>query len=316
VLRARALSGLTRAAAPLPDRLVRAGLGGLASLARFTPYERTARANLELALGAETSAAERNRIARGVRRHAARLCTEWLRLARSGAPGSPQAARGDWIDDAVELDGSIEILRGELARGRGVLIVTAHLGNWELLCARLARLGLAGAVVGYRKPRDPGGRWFEDLRRTYGVTTLPQHTSPRTLLGVLHRGEVLGLLADLEVRRLAGTFLPFFGTPALTMTAPAALARAHGVPLVPVRCVARDGGRGVYELRVETPLAIDPSLGRREATVELTARLNGVFERWIRAAPEQWAWHQRRWRTRPGEHVAVPLAARVRGQTG
>lgn len=313
-VRARALAGLTRVAAPLPSGLVRAGLGGLASLSRFTRYERVVRSNLELALGAETSAAERARIARGVRRHSARLGEEWLRLSRSGAPGTPNAARGDWIDAAVELDGSIEILHDELARGRGAIVVTAHVGNWELCCARLARLGLEGAVVGYRKPNDPSGRWLADMRRAYGVTTLPQTTSARELVEGLRRGATLGLLADLEVRRLAGAFLPFFGVPALTMTAPAALARAHRAPLVPVRCIARDGGRGPYELCVDPPLAIDRGLPRKAATLELTERLNGLFERWIRAAPEQWAWHQRRWRTRPGEHVPVPLAERLRGR--
>ena len=304
-VRARALTSLTHATAPLPRRLVRAGLGGLAALARFTRYERRALESLELALGDETSAAERLRIARGVRRHTARLAEEWLRLAHS----PPE--RGAWIDAAVQLDDSIEHLHAARARGRGVLLVTAHLGNWELGCARLARLGLQGAVVGYRKPRDPTARWLEDVRRTYGVTTLPQATPARALLERLARGEALGLLADLEVRRLAGAFVPFFGRPALTMTAPAALARARGIPLLPLRCVAREGGRGPYRLAFEPPLAIAPGLSRRESTLELTGRLNALFERWIREAPEQWAWYQRRWRTRPGERTSVPLASRL-----
>lgn len=306
-VRAQALRGLTRLAGPLPTGVVRAGLSGLASLARFTRYERVVHDNLELALGAETTPNERARIAHGVRRHAARLAEEWLRLSRSGPPGTP---RGAWIDAAVQVDDSIERVQAELARGRGALIVTAHLGNWELACARLARLGLEGAVVGYRKPRDPTARWFEDLRRTYGVTTLPQSSAARELLQRLRRGETLGLLADLEVRRLAGVFLPFFGVPALTMTAPAGLARAHRAPLLPVRCVADPDG-GPYRLSVDTPLAIDRGLPRKEATIELTARLNAVFERWIRETPEQWSWHQRRWRTRPGEHRPMPLAARL-----
>jgi lauroyl/myristoyl acyltransferase len=96
------------------------------------------------------------------------------------------------------------------------------------------------------------------------------------------------------------------------MTAPAALARASGAPIVPMRCVADDGGRygGHYRLSFEAPLEAGPGLSRAEATRELTLRLNALFEGWIRLAPEQWAWHQPRWRTRPGEHVPLPLAAR------
>jgi KDO2-lipid IV(A) lauroyltransferase len=284
-LRARVL----RALALVPAPVVRVMLSGALPLARFTRYERRIADNLELALGGETTPAQRRRITRGVLRHSARIFSEWLKLARGGD--------GAWIDSAVALDPSIAILRREMERGRGVLVVTAHLGNWELLCARLRRLGLEGAVIGYERPGDPSSAWLARMRRAYGVETLPQATSPREVLRVLQGGRVVGLLADLEDRRVDGEFLPFFGTPALTMTAPAALSRAAKVPLLPVRCVAVPGGG--YRLSVEEPLALDPVLPRREATVELSLRLNRTFEGWIREAPEQWAWHQARWRTRP-----------------
>jgi KDO2-lipid IV(A) lauroyltransferase len=301
-LRARVL----RALALVPAPVVRGVLTGASPLARFTRYERRTAENLELALGGETTPAERRRISRGVRRHSARIFSEWLRLARGGD--------GAWIDRAVALDPTIEILRREVERGRGVLVATAHLGNWELLCARLRRLGLEGAVIGYERPGDASSAWLTEMRRAYGVETLPQSTNAREVLRVLQRGRVVGLLADLEDRRIDGEFLPFFGVPALTMTAPAALSRAAGIPLLPVRCVVvPDGG---YRLSVEEPLALDAALPRREATAELAGRLNRVFERWIRDTPEQWAWHQARWRTRPalihssrklGQEVTIPL---------
>jgi lauroyl/myristoyl acyltransferase len=76
------------------------------------------------------------------------------------------------------------------------------------------------------------------------------------------------------------------------MSAPAALARAAKLPLVPVRCVAR-GKR--YLLSAEQPLELDAALDRKAATLDLLARMNATFERWIRETPEQWAWHQKRW---------------------
>ena len=105
----------------------------------------------------------------------------------------------------------------------------------------------------------------------------------------------------------------------------AAIARAHRAPLIPIRCIAtppRDRvtgssvdaaePEGDYVLRVEEPLALDPSLDRRAATLDVTERMNALFEAWIRETPEQWAWHQQRWRTTPGEYDAVPLVERVR----
>lgn len=317
-VRARMLNALTAAAGTVPPALVHGALRSLAPLARFTRFERVTLDNLDRALGREMALDKRRRIARGVRCHSARLLSEWIRLAHSRAHTTVRASRGElpqlarstsgeWIDRAVVLDASIAILERKLARGRGALVVTAHIGNWELLCARLLRHGLTGAVVGFERPGDSSARWLTSMRRAYGVTTLMQHTHPREILRTLARGETIGLLADLEVRRLDGEFLPFFGIPALTMTAPAALARAAHVPLIPVRCVLSGD---VYRLSVEEPLELDRKLERREATLDLLARMNAVFERWIREHPEQWCWHQPRWRTAPGEFESVPIAAR------
>jgi len=287
-VRSATLRGLTRA----PDPLVSGALRAAAGLARWSRYERRTRDNLELALGAETSAAERARIARGVRRHAARQLAEWVQLARSARTG------GAWIDGMVELDPSVERLDALAAAGGGVLIATAHLGNWELLAAALRRRGLDGAVVGRQRRNDSSSTWLIQMRRGLGIETLAQDEPARRMLRVLRSGATLGLLCDLEVRRLDGLFAPFFGRPALTMTAPAALARAARTPVLPVRCVAR-GAR--YRLSVEAPLELRADLDRDAAQRALLGELNAVFERWIRADPDQWAWHQDRWRTRPPE---------------
>ena len=320
-MRAQLLRGLTRTGGWLPDPVLAATFGSLQRLAGRSRFARLARENLAHAAAAlaperaPLDELERERILRAVFRHSARQLREWMQLARGAPPEGPGAARGFWIDQAVRLDDSIDRLHAERERsgGRGVIIVTAHIGNWELLCARLRRLGLRGTVVGRRRPKDSSASWLIEMRRAYGVETLPQDSSPRTLLRSLRDGQTVGLLSDLEVRRLGGVFLPFLGRPALTMTAPAALARAHRAPLLPVRCTL-DPGAEHYTLRVEKPLWLDERLDRREATVDLCERLNRVFEGWICETPEQWAWHQPRWRTRPGSHAALPLAARTTAQ--
>jgi KDO2-lipid IV(A) lauroyltransferase len=274
-----------------PEPLVSGALWAAAGLARWSRYERLTRQNLALALGAETSAAERARIARGVRRHAARIFAEWLRLAASDA-----GERGAWIDELVELDPSAERLAARAAGGQGLLIATAHLGNWELLAAALRRRGLDGAVVGRHRRDDSSSTWLVEMRAGLGIATLAQDEPARRMLEILRRGATLGILCDLEVRRLDGRFVPFFGRPALTMTAPAALARAARTSVFPMRCVAR-GSR--YLLSAAPPLALRPDLDRDRAQEVLLGQLNAVFERWIREDPEQWAWHQPRWRSAP-----------------
>lgn len=306
-VRAKFLRALASTADKLPTSVVRAGLWPLACAARFSKFETLALDNLRIAYGDELTLAQRRTIAAGTRHHTRELIAHWLKLARSQAP--EVGAGGAWIDDLVELDPSVERIDAELAKGRGCIIVTAHLGDWELLCARLRRRGYPGAVIGLKKRRDPASDWLIDMRRAYGVTTLPQDTSPRELLRVLQSGGTLGLLSDLEVRRLDGEFIPFFGRAALTMTAPAALARAHRVPLIPVRCIKPPGSTR-YRLTVDEPLELDRELDRKAATIELMARVNRRFEAWIRETPEQWAWHQARWRSLPGDLESKPLRAR------
>lgn len=286
--RVRGLELVAAAGDFAPEFVLGAALRGASELARFSRFEEQTRANLELAFGP----GEHRALARGVRTHTARLVREWLKLSRAAANEKKRAELERWVEDTVELDASLARLVAVERAGRGVLIATAHIGNWELLAAAVRLAGHPGAVIARQKPNDPIARWFTALRGALGVETLDQNAPPRRALEVLRDGRVLGVLADLAPRRLAAETLTFFGHPALCMTAPAALARAAKVPILPARCVAV-GKR--YRLSLDEPLALDPSLPHAEARSELTQRLHLVFERWIRETPEQWAWHQPRW---------------------
>lgn len=302
-LRAQALATLGSLAGGPLDPLVRAVLGGVALGASWSRYDELAESNLKLALP-ELDAAQRARVRAAMWSHTRRIVHEWLTLSNE---------RRERVLEQVDLGDSAARLR-ELSRGgRGLILVTAHIGNWELLAARLRREGFDGAVVGYKKRRDSSADWLVGLRASLGVRSLAQDDSPRELLSVLRSGGGLGLLCDLEVKRLSNAWVPFFGRPALTMTAPAALARASGLPLVPVSCVARGAG---YELRVEEPLELARDRDRRAAEDDLLARLNATYARWIRAHPEQWVWYRPRWSAPPASEAErdaarAPLSART-----
>ena len=306
-VRARATSLLGQAAAITPGPLLAPALGLAAKRASRGPLGKRARANLDLALASTTSPMERESILQGCFAHGARQIREWLRLSRGADPDSK---RGAWIESAVQTDASLDIL----FQSQGAVIVTAHLGNWELLAAALRRRGIQGSVVGRVNRRDPNASWFPRLREAYGVPTLPQDSAPREMLRVLRNQHTLGLLCDLEVRRLDGEFLPFFGVPALTMTAPAALARASGRPILPARCVLPPGAGPMtpYQLSFEEPIPAPRRKDGREGLLAVLRQLLGIYESWILESPEQWAWHQHRWRTRPGEFKAVPFVERRR----
>lgn len=300
-VRAKALRGLVRGAGWVPRGALGAGLVPMGRAAFAWRYGEVVARNVARALpeierrdpAVAAGLRDRPRFQRSVADFTAVQAAQWIQLARGAAPGTK---RGAWVDELVELDPSIERLDRILSEGRGAIVITAHIGNWELLCARLSRRGQRGAVVGRVRQRDSSHRWLIDMRRAYGVETIAQDASPRAALRVLKEGGVLGLLTDLHVRRIDGVDLPFFGLPARTVSAAAGFARLHRTPLVPIRCV-RDEASGHFRLSVEEPLHLDTALGRGAAELDLLGRQNRVFEDWILASPAQWAWHQRRWNT-------------------
>ncbi|MBL4769971.1 MAG: lysophospholipid acyltransferase family protein [Planctomycetes bacterium] len=278
-----------------------------AFLARFSSVGSIATSNLEQALGETLSPQELRACHRGVFKHAARMTAEAAFFSRASS-----ARRSAWFDRHVHVDESIKHLHRALARGQGVILATAHLGNWELIAAALAHIGVHGAVVGRFRERDISASWIVNMRERTGVTTLPQDSHPKRLLRVLKDGQVLGLVCDLDVKRLDGEFLPFFGRLALTMTAPAALARASKAPIIPVRCVRTREHPERYTILFDPGLQWDLELTKAQAKTQILTDLNATFEGWIRETPEQWAWYQPRWRTRPGAHQPMPLTERNR----
>lgn len=292
-VRAAVLRQASRCAGGPLDPLLRGALSSLVFALRATRWERMMCDNLATAFGSELSEGERVAIARGAAAHTARLVREWLWMARAAESEHCRRRVEEWIYENVEFDSSLEVMRARAGAGRGVLIATAHLGNWELLAASLRRRGFDGAVIGLRKRNDSSAEFIAQMRAALGVRSLSQDAPPREALRVLRSGGVLGVVCDLHARRLDNVEVPFFARPAPTMTAPAALARASGLPLTLARCV-RVGER--YRVSVGPELQLDRTLERREATADLLTRMNAEFERWIREQPAQWAWYHERWR--------------------
>ena len=281
-LRLRVWSLFARCLALLPSPWATRAAYPLAWIASKLGPGKTAQQNLTRVFGAKAKD-----LTGPVFRHLARQTAETALLAHANQ------TKRDRLLQGVQLDPSLVHLENALAKNQGAIVVTAHLGHWEILAATLAgQLGHRGAVVGRFRRHDPSSQWLVAMRAKSGVETLPQDSPPQKLLRVLQKGQVLGILSDLKVKRLHGIDLPFFGHPARTMTAPAALARVSQAPIIPMRCVLR---HNTYTLMAEDPIHLDPNLDRDAAQKECLLRINQTFERWIREDPEQWVWYRPRW---------------------
>jgi lauroyl/myristoyl acyltransferase len=133
--------------------------------------------------------------------------------------------------------------------------------------------------------------FFLSLRRAFGGPMVPSAGGARELLHELAAGRSVGAAFDTRVDQ--GEMVPFFGTPTPTSTLPALLAQ-RGYPLVPIRAVRLPNAR--FRIEVLAPLVpADPDLPRKERILDMTHRLNLIFEDWIREYPGEWICMKRRW---------------------
>jgi len=192
-----------------------------------------------------------------------------------------------------------EILHDGIARGRGVILVSAHYGGWEV--AGLAIMSQVKNVHTVRRPLD--NEYLErDLARVQartGVVVLDRRKAARSLMKALSQNAVVVLVPDQAVLPREGILAPFMGRKAWTTPAPAKLALRLGSTIVFAFCIP-DGAR--HRLEFEGPIRVD-QLNDDDRTAEaLTARINDVISRRIAARPELWLWMHDRWKgTASGE---------------
>lgn len=285
--------------AVLPPRAARraSGLYGWIAWRVLAGLRRRTRARLRLAFP-DKRAEWVERTGRGVFLWVGRAGADFLHLDRL-----------DQLDlGRIEIEGQgyWESVRGA---GRGVIVVTGHLGNWELLGGWLAASGATVRVL-YHPFREKRLERFVRSRRTrVGVHGISAEGTSLRALRALRRGEILGILID-RVPRGEAVTCRFFGRECQATPGPVRLARAARVPILPASLVYRRGG---VRIRFEAPIApeefVDPAPAG--ATVEeITRRLTRTLEDWIRESPEQWPWFDDRWRIRRGAGATTISSAR------
>jgi KDO2-lipid IV(A) lauroyltransferase len=208
------------------------------------------------------------------------------------------------LDTWVDSEG-MEILDRALARGHGVIAITGHIGNWELLAAYLGLSGYPLTAIATPVKGAALNQENIDLRLRVNVETV-QRDGPgaaRAILRTLRAGRILAILMDQDTHG-KGVVVPFFGRPAFTPLGPAALSWRTGAAIVGL--FIHRGSDGRHQVKV-----VEPQLPERQAEDpearsawqrEVTAELTRLIEVEVRARPDEWVWWHRRWQR--GEAVA------------
>jgi len=194
-----------------------------------------------------------------------------------------------------KIDGYHHI-KNAYEKGKGVLVLTAHFGNWELLTVigKLIKFTINIVV----RPLDfkPMDQFIFNLRTRFGGKIIPKERSIHTIIRSLHRGEIVVLLMDQNVDWYEGVFVDFMGHRACTSKGLALLALKTGVPVIPVFMIREKSG-----FRAEFgPEIVTVKTGDRQKDIENnTQEYNKVMENCIRRYPDQWFWVHQRWKTKP-----------------
>ena len=251
-------------------------------------HRRVALDNLAAALGKEKSAADLKRIALGSFKNVGRAVAEFVRI-----PVTSDSDLQKW----VEIEGFEHYLSAR-QKGKGVIYLTAHFGNWELMAAALSFKGFPIHVVARPIDNPYLDRMVNRWRERNGNRVLNKRIAAAEIIRLLRKGETIGFLLDQNTARSEAVFVDYFGRPAATHKGLAIVALRTGAPVVPVFFIREGGRRRIViekELNIVRTGALDADI------FENTALFTRTIESVVRRRPDHWLWVHRRWKTRPEE---------------
>jgi KDO2-lipid IV(A) lauroyltransferase len=243
--------------------------------------------NLALAFGEDKSTAAQQAIARATFRNLGKHLVDFSRLRHFTPEAFPRLCTVEGLDQALAL----------LQRGRGLLIISAHFGSWELAPAIAAYLGMPVWVI--VRPLDNAvlDQVVEDYRQRCGYRIIPKRQALAQSLQALRQGAAVAVLMDQSSLRREGMAVEFFGIKAYTSKGPALLALRAQCPVIGAFLVREAPGRHRLVLTPEIPVQRTGNTSRD--LEENTRAFNRVIEAYIRRYPDPWFWLHRRWKHRP-----------------
>ena len=249
--------------------------------------------NLALAFP-ELSSKSRRAELRGVFRSLGRQLAEFCRMTRYTAENTRGWIRTEGLDHYLAAQ----------ARGKGVLVVTGHLGAWELSSFYHSLMGHPmGMVI---RPLDNRrlDEFVNGIRCMHGNRVLPKDDFARCLLTSMRTGQTVGILMDTNMTPPQGVFVDFFGRQACTASGLARVALKTGAAVLP-GFVLWEPEEQKYVLHFGPELILERT-GNAEADIlAATQQCTKAIEAWIRRYPDQWLWIHRRWKTRPAGEPGI-----------
>ena len=229
----------------------------------------------------------RRRIAR---RSYVHFCAEAVAMFRLAGARSSEFRTGTRVF-------GIEVLQAAARGGRGVMLVSGHLGNWEVGTAGVVAHGFPMDIVAARQRNVLFDRYLTRSRSRLGMTVIPRAEARHGVLASLKAGRVIGIMGDQDARR-AGIFVDYFGRPASTARGPAVLSMRAGATVATFYTIRRAGWKPRYDIHIEPVKEADGGRGRAVVAAVTQAFTTRLEER-VREYPEQYLWHHRRWKTPP-----------------
>jgi KDO2-lipid IV(A) lauroyltransferase len=244
--------------------------------------DRVAMTNLRLAFP-EKSDAERQAILRECWRHFGREIVSYIRI---------QSLSLDAIAERCPFH-NVALLEEAISRGKGVLLISAHYGSWEVGGVAIMSLVKNVRTVVRRLDNEYLERDLARLRERTGVELIDRRRAARALTKALQENAAVILLPDQAVLPREGVLAPFLGHPAWTTPVPAKLALRHASTVVFTFCIP-DGFR--HRLEFDEAIRVDQLAEGERDPVALTKRINDVISRRIASRPELWLWMHDRWK--------------------
>ena len=283
------VAAVARCLGRMPRRFARL-LAGLLAFAVYWCFGRLRRVgvrNLQLALPGLSSKTGK-RILRRVYIHLGWQLVEFCRMSRY----TPENTR-DWM----RTEGLEHYLNAQ-ARGKGVLIITGHLGAWELSSFYHSLMGHPMGMVIRRLDNRRLDEYVNQIRSMHGNYVVHKDDFGRGLLTAMRAGKTVGILMDTNMTPPQGEFVKFFGIEACTGTGLAHIARKTGAAVLPGFMLWEPDERR-YVLRFGPEVEIPHTSNVAADILQGTQRSTAVIEEWVRRYPDQWLWIHRRWKTRP-----------------
>ncbi len=247
-------------------------------------HRKVALENLHLAFGKEKSEEELLAIARRAFQNLGMMAVEFFRIPKMDVEAFKKRVAIEGLEEALRL----------LGRGKGVLLLLAHFGNWEMMGIMSKLIGNTIMVIAKpMKKNERMDQYITEIRNAAGLEVISSIKASRIVIRALSQNRVVGILIDQRAKRSEGIWADFFGKKAPTTPALAVFAMKTEAPVVPVFMVRNGVGR--HRLIIQKPLELVRT-GDIKKDVETNTQLfNQTLESMIREYPDQWFWVHRRW---------------------